>query len=69
MDHQCYEQIKMYEVFHDPEDFQEVSVVQKIGQLVCPNNCSANGDCNEGMQFNNSVFAPDTIINYQRDIK
>lgn len=69
MDHQCFEQIKMYEVFHEPEDFQEVSVVQKIGQLVCPNNCSANGDCNEGMQFNNSVFAPDTIINYQRDIK
>lgn len=69
MDHQCYEQIKMYEVFHEPEDFQEVSVVQKIGQLVCPNNCSANGDCNEGMQFTNSVCAPDTIINYQRDIK
>lgn len=53
MDHQCFEQIKMYEVFHEPEDFQGVSVVQKIGQLVCPNNCSANGDCNEGMQFNN----------------
>lgn len=69
MDHQCFEQIKMYEVFHEPEDFQEVSVVQKIGQLVCPNNCSANGDCNEGMQFTNSVCAPDTIINDQRNIK
>eukprot|EP00105_Crassostrea_gigas_P003759 XP_011416707.1 PREDICTED: von Willebrand factor D and EGF domain-containing protein [Crassostrea gigas] len=57
MDHQCFEQIKMYEVFHEPEDFQEVSVVQKIGQLVCPNNCSANGDCNEGICKCNGSYA------------
>lgn len=64
MDHQCFEQIKKYEVFHESKDFQGVSVVQKIGQLVCPNNCSANGNCNEGMQ---SSLCSYYDISYQRD--
>lgn len=56
MDHQCFEQIKKYEVFHEPKDFQGVSVVQKIGQLVCPNNCSANGNCSEGICICNGSY-------------
>lgn len=56
MDHQCFEQIKKYEVFHESKDFQGVSVVQKIGQLVCPNNCSANGNCNEGICICNGSY-------------
>lgn len=52
----CFEQIKNYEIFHEPSDSQGVSVVQIVGQLVCLNNCSNNGDCIEGMILNHVVI-------------
>lgn len=45
----CYDQIKKYEKYHIKNDTEEGSVVDKIGKLVCPNDCSANGICNEGI--------------------
>lgn len=44
----CYDQIKKYEKYHIKNDTEEGSVVDIIGKLVCPNDCSANGVCNEG---------------------
>lgn len=44
----CFEQIKKYEIFHTKNDSELLSVVEKIGKLVCPNDCSSNGVCDEG---------------------
>lgn len=44
----CFEQIKKYEIFHVKSESDEESVVDTIGKLVCPNNCTANGICKEG---------------------
>lgn len=55
----CFEQIKNYEIFHEPSNSQGVSVVQIVGQLVCLNNCSNNGDCIEGMILNHVVIQVD----------
>lgn len=44
----CFDQIKKHEKYHIKNDTEEGSVVDIIGKLVCPNDCSANGICNEG---------------------
>lgn len=44
----CFDQIKKHEKYHIKKDTEETSVVDIIGKLVCPNDCSANGICNEG---------------------
>lgn len=44
----CFDQIKKHEKYHIKRDTEETSVVDIIGKLVCPNDCSANGICNEG---------------------
>ncbi|XP_065929944.1 von Willebrand factor D and EGF domain-containing protein isoform X2 [Magallana gigas] len=49
LNHFCFEQIKKYEIFHIKNDFEEESVVETIGKLVCPNDCSSNGVCNGGV--------------------
>lgn len=45
----CFEQIKKYEVFHTKNDSDGISVVERIGKLVCPSDCSSNGICYEGI--------------------
>lgn len=45
----CFEQIKKYEIFHTKNDSEVFSVVERIGKIVCPNDCSYNGVCNEGI--------------------
>lgn len=49
LNHFCFEEIKKYEIFNIKNDFEEESVVDKIGKLVCPNDCSSNGVCNGGI--------------------
>lgn len=46
----CFEQIKKYEVFYTTNGTQSESVIDIIGKMVCPENCSANGVCSAGMQ-------------------
>lgn len=54
----CYDQIKKYEKYHIQNDTEEGSVVDIIGKLVCPNDCSANGVCNEGMYVLILIYCP-----------
>lgn len=45
----CFEQIKKYEIFHIKNESDVFSVVERIGKIVCPNDCSYNGVCSEGI--------------------
>lgn len=49
LNHFCFEEIRKYEIFNVKNDFEEESVVETIGKLVCPNDCSSNGVCNGGV--------------------
>lgn len=51
LNHFCFEEIRKYEIFNVKNDFEEESVVETIGKLVCPNDCSSNGVCNGGVWF------------------
>lgn len=51
LNHFCFEEIRKYELFNVKNDFEEESVVETIGKLVCPNDCSSNGVCNRGVWF------------------
>lgn len=51
LNHFCFEEIRKYEIFNVKNDFEEESVVETIGKLVCPNDCSSNGVCNRGVWF------------------
>lgn len=48
LNHFCLDQIKRYEKYHAKNGFKRVSVVDAIGKLVCPNDCSSRGVCNKG---------------------
>uniref|UniRef100_K1RJ24 Uncharacterized protein n=1 Tax=Magallana gigas TaxID=29159 RepID=K1RJ24_MAGGI len=48
LNHFCLDQIKRYEKYHVKNGFKRVSVVDAIGKLVCPNDCSSHGVCNKG---------------------
>ncbi|XP_062607121.1 von Willebrand factor D and EGF domain-containing protein-like [Saccostrea cucullata] len=52
----CFEEVKRYEVFYETSSKEEPSVVEIIGKLACPNNCSANGVCNEGVCTCDDLF-------------
>lgn len=45
----CFEQIKKYEIFYIKNDFEVFFVVERIGKIVCFNDCFYNGVCNEGI--------------------
>lgn len=49
LNHFCLDQIKKYEKYHTRNGFKRASVVDTIGKLVCPNDCSSHGVCNEGI--------------------
>lgn len=49
----CFEEVKRYEVFNIKRDSEDLTVVEKIGKVVCLNNCSSNGECNGGIYLVN----------------
>lgn len=49
LNHFCFEQIKKYEKYHVRNCTERASVVKTIGKLVCYNDCSSHGVCNEGI--------------------
>lgn len=49
LNHFCFEEIRRYEIFNIKNDLEEESVVETIGKLVCPNDCSSKGICNGGI--------------------
>lgn len=40
---------KKYEIYYVRKGTKRASVVDAIGKLICPNDCSSHGVCNEGM--------------------
>ncbi|XP_062607020.1 von Willebrand factor D and EGF domain-containing protein-like [Saccostrea cucullata] len=52
----CFEEIKKYEIYYDTNGTQTESVVDRIGKIVCPNNCSDNGVCTGGVCICSASF-------------
>ncbi|XP_062573358.1 uncharacterized protein LOC134235241, partial [Saccostrea cucullata] len=52
----CFEQIKKYEIYYETNGTQTESVVDRIGKVVCPNNCSNNGVCTAGVCICSASF-------------
>ncbi|XP_061187077.1 von Willebrand factor D and EGF domain-containing protein-like [Saccostrea echinata] len=55
----CFGEVKRYEEFYKTNSKQKLSVVEKIGKLACPSNCSANGVCNKGVCTCDDMFVGD----------
>lgn len=49
LNHFCFDQIKKYEIYYVRKGTKRASVVDAIGKLICPNDCSSHGVCNEGI--------------------
>lgn len=57
LNHFCFDQIKRYEKYHVRNGTERASVVDAIGKLVCPNDCSSHGVCNEGIWLLSKILS------------